>query len=783
MKKLLKKSLAVIMVAAMLLCVVPFTASAASSSGTCGDNLTWSYDGAGMLTISGTGDMYNWTSHSDVPWYFGNVGFSITSVKINNGVTSIGDRAFYDCTALTSVTLPNSLKSIGSYAFRYCQNLETVKIPDSVTYIGDYAFVSCQSLVSVTIPSGVTSIGAGTFSNCVELKSVTIPYGVTSIGVEAFYGCWVLPSITIPDSVTGIGDCAFQNCWELATISMPDKAMELGSDIFRRTAYQDNAKNWNSGAIYVGNHLVSVQDVTVSDDNFVSGEYAVRSGTKSIANVYFRKELTGITIPATVGYIGKNCFSDCNNLKYIKVNSSNAKYTSDSANVLYDKNKTTLIKYPAASTATSYTVPDTVVTIKDNAFNNAVNLKTVTLGSKVEGVGNYAFYGCKALTAISFGSSVKRMGEGAFENCDKITSIILPEKLTEIASDIFYSCDSLKSVSIGSNVTEIGARAFAYCRALESITVPGNVETIGLGAFAYCTGVTSVVIYSGVKSIGQVAFGAMTSLEYIHIPSSVTTISEDILTESTGYICSDSSSSYAISFAKANGYSYKVCDGHGSVTPVVKKYTLSYNANGGSGAPASQSGAASYTVSSAQPTRSGYTFLGWSKSSTATSASYKAGDSITLTANITLYAVWQKNAVDPTPDNPTPDNPTPDNPSTDVPEIKIKRTSTTKINFGDTLVLQLEEVEIPEGYAVAWFVEGAGVSTWVSEDGLECRVTSIANGNPTIFAKLVDADENVITDTYGEEIFDEITLTSKAGFWQKFISFFKNLFGINRVIY
>lgn len=116
-------------------------------------------------------------------------------------------------------------------------------------------------------------------------------------------------------------------------------------------------------------------------------------------------------------------------------------------------------------------------------------------------------------------------------------------------------------------------------------------------------------------------------------------------------------------------------------------------------------------------------------------------------------------------------------------ELKINKTSTTKINFGDTLVLQLAEIELPNGYTVEWFVEGAGVSTSVSEDGLECRVTSIANGNATISAKLVDSEENVVTNADGEEIFDEITITSKAGFWQQLVSFFKNLFGINRVIY
>lgn len=202
----------------------------------------------------------------------------------------------------------------------------------------------------------------------------------------------------------------------------------------------------------------------------------------------------------------------------------------------------------------------------------------------------------------------------------------------------------------------------------------------------------------------------------------------------------------------------------------AETYTLTYNANGGSGAPASQSGAASYTISTVKPTRSGYTFLGWSTNSNATTASCVGGNSITLNANTTLYAVWQKSAVTP----PT---------NIELPEIEISRTSTAKINYGETLVLTLEEVEIPEGYAIEWFVEGIGVSTAVSEDGAECRVTSIANGNPTITAKLVDESGEPATNTSNEEIADKITITSKAGFWQKFISFFKNLFGMNRIVY
>lgn len=197
--------------------------------------------------------------------------------------------------------------------------------------------------------------------------------------------------------------------------------------------------------------------------------------------------------------------------------------------------------------------------------------------------------------------------------------------------------------------------------------------------------------------------------------------------------------------------------------------TLTYDANGGSGAPASQSGAKMYIISDVQPTRSGYIFLGWSQGESATTVDYVAGENIVPITDVTLYAVWQEIVIDPTP--------------TELPEIKINRTSTTVINYGETLVLQLEEIEIPEGYNFEWFVEGAGVSTAVSEDGLECRVTSIANGNAAISVRLVDEDGKALSDADGEAISDEVIITSKAGFWQKFVSFFKNLFGINRVIY
>ncbi|MBR0064693.1 MAG: leucine-rich repeat domain-containing protein, partial [Paludibacteraceae bacterium] len=131
-----------------------------AESGTCGDNLTWNLTD-GVLTISGTGKMTDFSYPDYGPWYSSRS--SIKTVNIGDGVTSIGDDAFYNCSALTSVTIGNSVTSIGNYAFYECRSLTSVTIPNSVTSIGDGAFYNCSSLTSVTIPNSVTTIGEYAF--------------------------------------------------------------------------------------------------------------------------------------------------------------------------------------------------------------------------------------------------------------------------------------------------------------------------------------------------------------------------------------------------------------------------------------------------------------------------------------------------------------------------------------------------------------------------------------------------------------------------------------------
>jgi len=226
----MKKLLGILFAALLIMALLPVVACA-ESSGTCGNNLTWVLDDAGTLTISGTGamwDYYTSPSGPNYPWS----GNTLKSVVIEDGVTSIGEWAFCDCSSLTSVTIPEGVTSIGYEAFYNCSSLTSVTIPEGVTIIDGDAFSGCCSLTSVTIPEGVTSIRGGAFAGCSSLTSVTIPEGVTSIDYETFRDCSNLTSVTIPESVTSICEQAFCGCSSLTSVTIPEGVTSIGGSAF-----------------------------------------------------------------------------------------------------------------------------------------------------------------------------------------------------------------------------------------------------------------------------------------------------------------------------------------------------------------------------------------------------------------------------------------------------------------------------------------------------------------------------------------------------------------------
>ena len=237
---------------------------------------------------------------------------SVQKIEIGNGVTSIGDSAFYSCNSLESITIPDSVTSIGGHAFRDCHSLASITIADGVTSIGGYAFDSCYSLASITIPDGVTSIGDYAFRNCYSLESITMPNGITSIGTSVFDSCHSLASITIPGSVTSIEGFAFYSCYSLASITIPDSVTNIGESAFDRCyslasiTIADGVTSIGSNAFYSCNSLASI----TIPDSVTSIEESVFDSCYSLAS---------ITMPNGVTSIGYSAFSDCNSLASITI--------------------------------------------------------------------------------------------------------------------------------------------------------------------------------------------------------------------------------------------------------------------------------------------------------------------------------------------------------------------------------------------------------------------------------------------------------------------------------
>lgn len=206
----------------------------ASTSGECGSYLTWTLDDNGTLTISGFGRMNNYSydfGPQPAPWT--NVKNSITSVIIEDGVTTIGSSAFVECINLKKVVLADSIKEIGMCAFEKCSSLTSVKLPSKLTTIERSTFYECTNLTEIYIPSGVTSIEDNAFFRC-GFENINIPDGVTKIGEHVFNQCNNLISVSFPDSVTEMGESVFRFCESLKSVRLSNNIKTIGECTFFR---------------------------------------------------------------------------------------------------------------------------------------------------------------------------------------------------------------------------------------------------------------------------------------------------------------------------------------------------------------------------------------------------------------------------------------------------------------------------------------------------------------------------------------------------------------------
>ena len=469
----MKKVISFILVISILLGLfagLSFNSFAADlpGSGSCGDNVTYTFNSStGLLTISGAGEMKNYSSSSSNRSPFYNQ-TSVKTVVINSGVTSIGSYAFVYCEGLTSITIPDSVTSIGSHAFHGCSGLTSITIPDSVTSIGGYAFYYCTSITSITIPDSITSIGDSAFYHCTGLTNIKIPASVTSIGEGAFYGCSNLTSITIPDSVTSIGYGAFFDCTGLTSINIPDSVTSISDYAFKDCS--------SLKSITIGNSVTSIGSCAFE---YCSG-------------------LTSITIPDSVTSIGYRAFYNCSSLKELTMPCSakidNSQYTfyncTNIEKVTLTKGTGTMQNYASATGYSDTYYQYTPWYISRNS------LKTLVIEDGVTNIGSSAFSGCRGLTSITIPDSVTSIGDYAFEYCSSLKSITIPDSVTSIGDRAFSGCSCLTSVKIGNSVTSIGYDAFYGCSGLTSITIPDSVTSIGDYAFWGCNNINDVY-YTG----------------------------------------------------------------------------------------------------------------------------------------------------------------------------------------------------------------------------------------------------------------------------------------------
>ena len=505
-------------------------------SGTCGENATWSLND-GVLTIGGTGAMTDYYTNGDntAPWT--EYREDITAVIIENGVTSIGDYAFYNCTGITSVTIGNSVTSIGSSVFYNCTGLTEITIPNSVTSIGGWAFQECTSLTSVTIPGSVTSIGSSAFSGCDGLTSVTIPNSVTSIGGWAFSACTSLTSVTIPNSVTSIGQGAFRDCSGLTSVTIGNSVTSIGSWVFY------NCTGLTS--VTIGNSVTSI-GVSAFEDCSGLTSITIPHSVTSIGSSAFDgcDGLTSVTIGNSVTSIGGIAFAHCNNLESIMALAT-VPPTCDNF-TFYGSNP---VIYVPADVVASYEAsePWSNLTIKSPVSGTCGEYATWMYGGGILiicGTGDMANYSDTGdntapwteyredITTVVIEDGVTSIGDWAFNECSGLTSVTIPGSVTSIGGYAFQNCSSLTSIYIPANVTSIGI-SFNYC-SLKSIVVDeensvydsreGCNAIIETATNTLIVGSENTIIPNSVTSIGDCAFGGRNGLASITIPNSVTSI-------------------------------------------------------------------------------------------------------------------------------------------------------------------------------------------------------------------------------------------------------------------
>ena len=557
------------------------------ASGSCGDNLTWTLDDQGTLTISGTGTMASRGDWMAYQW-------QISTVIIEDGVTSICNNAFYYMQKISSVTIPDSVTEIRNGAFNGCYSLTSITLPDNITsidsrafdeetgfyanaanwedgilYCGKYLLSVQDSVTALSIKSG-TLLVADSALNYAQIEELSIPASLRSLGASNLIACRlsaltvdssnpfffveggvlysrkdmralrcltnVSGNIVIPDGITGIDSGAFTSCRQITSVTIPDSVATIGDSAFSGCTGLTSITIPNS-VTYIGSSAfsgcTSLASVTIPNSVTTIGSSAF-SGCTS---------LTSITIPDSVTKIYSSAFYNCTGLTSISIG---AGITTLERNLL--GNCTNLSRITVSADNGALCAMENVLYSKDRTklllYPQAKTDESYTVSGWTEIIDPYAFSGC-SLTSVMIPSSVTTVSDYAFSDCGKLASVIFYNGATTIGNSAFRNCSSLTTLVLSASLTTLGDYAFYGCASLTSATISSKVTSLGRSVFANCTSLASVSIYSttiseslfsgctslsrvtipdGVTAIGASAFSGCTKLKNVNIPDSVTAI-------------------------------------------------------------------------------------------------------------------------------------------------------------------------------------------------------------------------------------------------------------------
>ena len=563
-----KRLLSILLVLLTALTLLPLGALA-DDNNKCGENLTWNLDEIGILTISGTGDMYNYSSAYPAPWSAKNS--DICEITVGDGVTSIGDNAFHSCNAERVDLQGTSLVSIGKNAFSRCTMLTSIFIPESVQSIGSEAFSLCEGLSMVELPTTLTKIPDGIFTDCTLLDSITIPDTVTEIGANAFLRCTAFILETLPSGIQRIGAAAFENCGNIESLALPGTLESIGEAAFNGTAidkasFAGTPERWTAiggDACCIAQDKIDFLEHTC---DFSGWKYDEHKHWQQCTCGKTQNEgsHTGDGDTCTVcdaalsaaldsGSIGDGLSWSLSRSGALTISGSGKMpdFSSVANAAPWDKQKDKIQSVVIESGVQSISggafsgctalekvgISDTVAQIDLNAFDGCTALAEFEVAADnkaFSSVGGVLFSADKELLRCPVGKSADyavpsgtvAIAGGAFKDCAKLESLVISDSVTAIGKSAFENCAALKRITLPKSIAKLEALTFSGCAALAEIALPDSVKTLGEKVFSGCAALKSVKIPAEVTVIPAEAFFGCSSLESITIPKNVSHINE-----------------------------------------------------------------------------------------------------------------------------------------------------------------------------------------------------------------------------------------------------------------